>query len=117
MTHYRKLWTLTVAGLTPLFLLGWRRRLVVPLVAASLLAGCATPSNGPEIVERTVYVGLPTTLLKDCTRVDLGALRTNGDMAKALVEQDASLASCNADKAAIRQLQPDEVIPDSSEGE
>lgn len=100
MTHYRKLWTLTVAGLTPLFLLG-----------------CATPSNGPEIVERTVYVGLPTALLKDCTRVDLGALRTNGDMAKALVEQDASLASCNADKEAIRQLQPDGAVPDNSEGE
>lgn len=80
------------------------------------LLGCSTPSNGPEIVERTVYVGLPTSLLKDCTRADLAALRTNGDMAKALVDQDASLASCNADKEAIRQLQPEAVIPDNSEG-
>ena len=95
----RKLSTLIVAGLTPLFLLG-----------------CATPSNGPQIVERTVYVGLPTHLLKDCTRVDLAALRTNGDMAKALVDQDASIASCNADKEAIRQLQPEAVIPYNSEG-
>lgn len=70
------------------------------------LTACATPSNGPEIVERVVYVGLPTSLLKDCTRVDLGALSTNGDMAKALLAQDESLASCNADKEAIRQLQP-----------
>ena len=72
--------------------------MAVPLVAASLLAGCATPSNDHQIVERTVYVGLPTHLLKDCTRVDLEALRTNGDLAKALVDQDASIASCNADK-------------------
>lgn len=71
---------------------------------------------------------MPSLLLKDCVRVDLGALSTNGDMARALVAQDESLASCNEDKAAIRRLMPPEAtgkaakeategtIPDKSEG-
>lgn len=72
------------------------------------LTACATPSNGPQIVREVEYVGVPASLLKDCTRVDLAGLRTNGDMAKALVAQDESLASCNADKEAIRSLMPKE---------
>lgn len=53
---------------------------------------------------KTEYVGVSVYLLKDCVRVDLRALRTNGDMARALLAQDASIDACNADKAAIREI-------------
>ena len=66
------------------------------------------PSKPPQIVEVPGYVGAPASLLVDCVRVDLAALRTNGDMAAALKEQDQSLERCNADKAALRELQPKE---------
>ena len=80
--------------------------MAVPLVAASLLAGCATPSEGPQIVERIKLVGVPAPLLIDCPRADLAAVRTNGELAEAALQNDAALVACNADKAAIRALIP-----------
>ena len=77
------------------------------LIALSL-QGCSTPSNAPEIVYKTRLVGLPTHLLQDCTRADLGALRTNADLVRTVLAQDEALASCNADKEAIRSLMPKE---------
>lgn len=85
-------------------------KLSVPILAgltALFLTACAAPSNPPTVVEKIVLVGVPASLLMDCTRVDLTALRTNGDMAVALSEQDASIVSCNLDKAAIRALMPE----------
>ena len=82
------------------------RYTVLSLITASVLAGCATPSNGPQIVHKIEYVGVPQHLLIDCPRIDLGLLRTNGDMAQAVLTQDKSLRDCNDDKAAIRALSP-----------
>ena len=76
------------------------------LTALSLTA-CATPSNGPQIVERIKLVGVPASLLIDCPRADLAAVRTNGELAEAALQNDASLGACNADKAAIRALMPE----------
>ena len=75
------------------------------LTALSLTA-CGTPSSGPQIVREVEYVGVPTHLLNDCVGVDLAGLSTNGDMARALLEQDKALQDCTADKRAIRALQP-----------
>lgn len=79
---------------------------VLSLIMASALAGCATPSNGPQIVERIKLVGVPASLLIDCPRADLAAVRTNGELAEAALHNDAALVACNADKAALRALQP-----------
>ena len=76
------------------------------LIALSLTA-CATPSNGPQIVERIKLVGVPASLLLDCPRADLAAVRTNGELAEAALQNDASIVACNADKAAIRALMPE----------
>lgn len=76
------------------------------LIALSLTA-CATPSNGPQIVERIKLVGVPASLLMDCPRADLAAVRTNGELAEAALQNDASIVACNADKAAIRALMPE----------
>ena len=76
------------------------------LIALSLL-GCAMPSNGPQIVERIKLVGVPASLLLDCPRADLAAVRTNGELAEAALQNDASIVACNADKAAIRALMPE----------
>ena len=76
------------------------------LIALSLTA-CATPSNGPQIVERIKLVGVPASLLIDCPRADLAAVRTNGELAEAALQNDAALVACNADKAAIRALMPE----------
>ena len=102
--NFKKLLTLLGIGLIPLSLTAWRRPLAVAL-SASVLAGCSTPLNGPEIVYKTRVVGIPSSLLQDCPRADLGSLRTNADLARTVLAQDEALASCNADKAAIRQLQ------------
>lgn len=69
------------------------------------LTACSTPLNGPEIVYKTRVVGIPSSLLQDCPRADLGALRTNADLVRTVLAQDEALASCNADKAALRALQ------------
>lgn len=88
--YLQKLYAPMLAGLTALFLLG-----------------CSTPSNGPQIVERIKLVGVPASLLMDCPRADLAALRTNGELAEVALQNDASIVACNADKAAIRALMPE----------
>lgn len=64
---------------------------------------------------------MPTHLLNDCVRVDLAILSTNGDMARALLEQDKALQDCTEDKRAIRALQPSEAsgsdLPGQPSGE
>lgn len=82
------------------------RYTVLSLITASVLAGCAAPSNGPQIVREIEYVGVPQHLLIDCPRVDLRLLRTNGELAQAVLTQDKSLRDCNDDKSAIRALSP-----------
>lgn len=83
------------------------RYMVLSLIMASVLSGCATPSNGPQIVERIKLVGVPASLLMDCPRADLAAVRTNGELTEAALQNDASIVACNADKAAIRALMPE----------
>ena len=86
------------------------QKLCAPMLAGLIalsLPGCATPSNGPQIVERVKLVGVPASLLLDCPRADLAAVRTNGELAEAALQNDASIVACNADKAAIRALVPE----------
>ena len=86
------------------------KQLCLPILAGVMslsLLGCAKPSNAPTIVERVQYIGLPTQLLQDCTRADLTRIRSNGDLALVVLEQDDALARCNLDKAAIRALMPE----------
>ena len=86
------------------------KQLCLPILAgvtALSLTACAKPSSAPTIVERVQYIGLPTQLLQDCTRADLTRIRSNGDLALVVLEQDDALARCNLDKAAIRALMPE----------
>ncbi len=85
------------------------KQLCLPILAGVMslsLLGCSAPSSAPTIVERVQYIGLPTQLLQDCARADLTRIRSNGDLALVVLEQDDALARCNLDKAALRALQP-----------
>lgn len=68
------------------------------LVLASLL-GCSTFSAPP--VPPAIKLLPPASLLQPCPQPSLLG-NTVGDLAKWAVAQEAALAQCNADKAALR---------------
>lgn len=79
-----------------------------PLVAALLLAGCASaPQQAPmpEVVKVPVveYVPVPDKLTKPCP-VTRAKSRTVEAVVDAYNANVTALETCNADKAAIRKL-------------
>lgn len=61
------------------------------------------PITLTEIVVEKVQV--PAELLAFCEEPDLDAVETTGDLERVAVDAVASLASCNVDKAKIREWQ------------
>ena len=82
---------------------------VILLCLPGLLTGCGkrVEVRPPITITETVYekVQVPAELLAFCDEPDLDEIRTTGDLERVAVEATASLASCNVDKAKIREWQ------------
>ena len=73
------------------------------------LTGCGKRIDvqPPIRITETVYekVQVPAELLAFCEEPDLDKIETTGDLERVAIESVASLASCNVDKAKIREWQ------------
>ena len=70
--------------------------LLLPLVFAVSLSGCATV--------QPVTINIPQTLREPCARAELTALGTVGDLGALVVRQEAAVAVCDARRAGLVEL-------------
>ena len=81
----------------------------VPLLAIALGTGCtsAPKRTAPSVVERVVYVPIPSDLTKPLP-VYQRARETFGEAWRQAEINTAALARCNADRAAVEAIQGSE---------
>lgn len=77
-----------------------------------LLTGCGKPLEvRPVTITKTVIekVEVPSNLLEPCALPELDGVETTGDLETIAQESLAAAACGNADKAAIREWQAEEI--------
>jgi len=70
-----------------------RLTLLLPLVFAASLSGCATV--------QPVTINIPQTLREPCARAEITALGTVGELGALVVRQEAAVAVCDARRQAV----------------
>ena len=71
--------------------------LLLPIVCAVSLSGCAT---NPQ----PVTINIPPTFREPCARAELTTLETVGDLGGLIVRQEAAVAVCDARRAGVVAL-------------